>query len=209
MGSYVFAYPRPHTLHNTFIYKLQFRYHSPYRDFFTTCCVKFIYLVSAAVLQWLPSCRDLEPTAHHHPHCSPTFRSFSGWVPVATCATTSGIEWSHISAIHPALHGAYNKQMISVPAAGRDLAVRMRAIVPAPIFPACGGAPPYCYASAVVTYTVTVDCGLSFTLLYIFDCSENATATAELGRNARYQAHPASVPSTGHRAVSLFQLTEV
>ena len=63
--------------------------------------------------------------------------------------------------------------------------------------------------SAVVTYTVTVDCGLSFTLLYIFDCSENATATAELGRNARYQAHPASVPSTGHRAVSLFQLTDV
>ena len=58
--------------------------------------------------------------------------------------------------------------------------------------------------SAVVTYTVTVDCGLSFTLLYIFDCSENATATAELGRNARYQAHPASVPSTGHRTCCKF-----
>ena len=61
--------------------------------------------------------------------------------------------------------------------------------------------------SVVLTNTVTVDCGLSLTLLYIFDCSENATA--ELGSTARYQAHPASVPSTGHRAVSLFQLTEV
>ena len=77
------------------------------------------------------------------------------WVPVATCATTSGIEWSHIPAIHPALHGAYNKQMISVPAAGRDLAVRMRAIVPAPIFPACGGAPTYCYAEQW-SYLMTV-----------------------------------------------------
>ena len=99
----------------------------------------------------------------------------------------------------------------------------MRAIVCAPIFPACGGARPHagvelgCCAEHLLTQcgsnlhsavpTVAIYCGLSFTLLYIFDCSENATA--ELGRNARYQAHPASIPNTGHRAVSFFQLTDV
>ena len=145
-------------------------------------------------------------------------------------ASLVGCQWQHVplrvalndlrSFIYLQIiqHGAYRTAQQTddnCPAADRDLVVRMRAIVPAPIFPACGDAPHIllCRAvivpndSAVLTYTVTVDCGLSFTLLYIFDCSENATA--ELGRNARYQAHPASVPSTGHRAVSLFQLTEV
>ena len=72
----------------------------------------------------------------------------------------------------------------------------MRAIVRAPISPPCGSA---LYNAVIVLallthYTLAI---LSITLLYIFDCSENATA--ELGRSTRYQAHwPVSIPlSTG------------
>ena len=83
------------------------------------CCGLFLHLEKACTLS----------------SCSPTF--ILCWVPVATCGTTSGIEWSqivHISANHPAWGiQQTDVEMISVPAADRDLVVRMRAIVPVPI----------------------------------------------------------------------------
>ena len=45
--------------------------------------------------------------------------------------------------------------------------------------------------SAVLTYTLVVYCGLSFTFPYFYNCSENAAA--QLGHNARLIVHPASL----------------
>ena len=77
----------------------------------------------------------------------------------------------------------------------RDLVVRMRAHFPAvrrrPHILLCGEQWSYLLTSAVLTYTLAFYCGLSFTLPYFYDCSENAAA--QLGRNARLIAHPASL----------------
>ena len=56
---------------------------------FSQPAVKFIYIVSAAVLQWLLSLRK-------HIIVLTNLQKLPCWVPVATCATTSGIEWSQI-----------------------------------------------------------------------------------------------------------------
>lgn len=82
--------------------------------------------------------------AHYRPHPSPTFRNF-----------LVGCQWQHVplrvalNDLRSANNGAYRTAQQTDDkclAADRDLVVRMRVLVPAPIFPACGDAPTYCYA---------------------------------------------------------------
>ena len=92
---------------------------------------------------------------------------------------------------------------------GCDLVVRVRAIVHVQLFRRAVPPSPHITGESLLFQlwpfaVVCCSCSCTFSI----DCSENASA--ELGGNARYQAHPAPRPGpliTSHGAVSLFQFT--
>ena len=150
----------------------------------------------------------LEKT-HHLSHCSQTFRSFpfsgasGSWCVVKSVKWSSGSDHSKIK-VHISTNRSVrniddtehhiitstHRSKFSCQVRGCDLVVRMRAIVHVQLFRRAAPPSPHITGESLLFQlwpfaVVCCSCSCTFSI----DCSENASA--ELGGNARYQAHSA------------------